>query len=280
LLQQTEGQTRSSNRAKADFSTGGNTMRHMRRVVALLISIMLIGAACQEVEDLPEAHPLLSEAADKIQTATSFKIEIDVSGYPVAIKTGDLGLSEEFPLVFEYANGTFAAPNQLEATVEVSLEQLRANIELVAIDQQQYMRSELITQNRWIAQEIIPGFTPASLLASNSGIPYALKTISDLEMVGLEDIDGVDVYHLKGEIEARNVYSLTFGLIGTQFGRLGIDVYILADEHTVEQIVLHEPLPNDAVEGQEPTTWTITVFDYNKTVEIGTPVMDDEGSSS
>ncbi len=257
-------------------------MRHMRRVVAVafMIGTVLIGAACQEVEDLPEARPLLSEAADQIQNASSFKIEIDVNGYPVEIKTGDLAISEDFPLVFNYANGTFAAPNQLEATVEVSLDQFRTSIELVAIDQQQYMRSDLITQNRWMAQEVIPGFTPASLLAPTSGIPYALKTISNLEMVGLEDIDGVDVYHLKGEIEASNVYSLTFGLIGTQFGRLGIDVYILTDGHTVEQIVLHEPLPKDAAADQEPTTWTITVFDYNKTVEIGTPVMDDEGSSS
>ncbi len=90
-------------------------------------------------------------------------------------------------------------------------------------------------------------------------------------MVGKEDKDGVDEYHLKGNIQASDVNALTFGLIGTQSGLIGVEVYISSEERQIDEIVLREPLP-EGVQDQEPTTWTIALYDYDKPVDIQAPV--------
>ena len=216
-------------------------------------------------------------------------MEITLTGYPVQIQVGDFPLPMDLPLQFDYARGTFIAPDRLSADVQVSLGDLAATVNLVAIGDQQYMRSDTLTQGRWLKEEIIPGFAPSVLLAREGGIPSALDSISNLEMVGRADLDGLDVYHLTGQLQAANVYALTFGLMGASQGALDVDVYIMADDHTVEQIVLHEPPP--AIETQqpsadataeanktaelEPTVWTISLQGYNGDYAIQVPATEE-----
>lgn len=249
-------------------------MRYLRFVVLLGLCATLALAGCgdgkDEAEALPEARPLLEEAVTKIQEADSFQLEISVSGYPVQIDVGNFELPEDFPLVFQYAEGGFVAPDQLEASVQVTLGDLGTTVQMIALGRDQYMQSDLLTQDRWIKQEIIPGFTPASLMAADGGITDALSSINNLAMVGREDLDGLDVYHISGTVEASEVYSITFGLIGTTAGELQVDVYILDDDHYVDRLVLHEPLPAD-VEDQDPTKWTIMLHSYNEPVTISVP---------
>lgn len=255
-------------------------MRHLLRLMAVLLTLIILITGCngeeKPTEELPEAGPLLKDAAAKIQNAESFRLEIDVNGYPVEIEVGDFALPVDFPLVFQYAKGIFVAPNRLQADVEISLGDLAATAEIVAIDQDQYLRSDVLTQNQWLKQQIIEGFSPAALMAEDGGISYALNAITGLEMVGIKDLDGLEVYHLRGKILASDVYSVTFGLIGTRSGQLDVDVYILPEERQVEQIILHEPLPTGAQPAEEdaelePTTWTIAVMDYNESFTVDIP---------
>lgn len=259
-------------------------MRFLTRIVLLLTGIALLLAGCgneeQRPEELPDARALLEEATNKIQTAESFQLTIDATGYPVAISTGDFALPVDLPLAFEYAEGTFIAPDRLQAVVEVSLGELATTADVVAIGDAQYLRSDVLTQNRWLEEQIVAGFSPQGLIAPEGGISDALNSITGLEMVGETDLDGLPVYHLHGTIDAQNVYSLTFGLIGTTEGMLDVDVYILPEERLVEQVVVYEPLPPN-VEGAdelEPTTWTITIRNYNGAfvIEVPTPEATDE----
>jgi hypothetical protein len=246
----------------------------------LFFSLAAAGCGDDEPTETPEPRPLLEEATNYIQSAQSFSLEIDVEGYPVEIQTGEaLEMPDDLPLLFEYATGTFVAPDQLQGNVEVGIGEYRTTIDLIILGDEQYMRSEVLTQDQWIQENIIIGFSPASLLATGTGIPYALTSIQNLEMLGQKDLDGLDVYHLRGTIQAQAVYSLTFGLIGTQSGVLDVDVYILPDNHHVEQIVLHQPLPegvDPTAEGVTPTTWTITMLNYNEPVPITVPTSESE----
>src|SRR3990172_2053708 len=244
-------------------------------IIGAMISAVLLLAGCngdKKPEQLPEARPLLEDAAGKIQNAHSFKLEISVSGYPVELETTDFELPAEFPLLFRYAQGVFVSPDRLHGDVEISLGDLGATVEVIAIDRDQYMRSDLLTQNRWLKQEIISGFSPASLLAADGGIGDALNSIIDVKMIGQKDLDGINVYHLTGTLKASDVNALTFGLIPTKEGMIAADIYILIRDLLVDQIVLHEPLPA-GVESQEPTTWTIRLMDYNKPAEVAAPEL-------
>lgn len=263
----------------------------MRRPLAYLIvlvtglSILLAGCGDSATDEpLPDARTLLEEATQQIQMAESFALEIMLTGSPVTIGVGNFPLPMDLPLVFDYARGVFVAPDRISADVQVSLGDLAVSVNLIAIGEEQYMRSDTLTQGVWLQEEIIPGFRPSSLVAEEGGISSSLESIANLEMVGRTDLDGLNVYHLTGQIEARNVYSLTFGLIGTTEGLLDVDVYILTDERIVEQVVLHEPAPAlppaSAMQGGtpeaddedlEPTVWTIALQGYNEAYTIEAP---------
>ncbi|MBN1679277.1 MAG: LppX_LprAFG lipoprotein [Anaerolineae bacterium] len=255
----------------------------MRRVMTFMLVILaavLLLAACgsdsdDNKSDLPEARSLLNEAAGKVQNADTFMLEIGVSGYPVFIDTGD-AFNLDIPLTFQYAEDVaFDTPNALHAkTVQFNIGDVGLTAELIGISDQQYLRSDLLTRGQWLNQQIIPGFTPESLMTDDGGIAHALESIVDVDMVGKKDLDGVDVYHVRGTIDAASVNSLTFGLIGTKSGLLDIDVTILTGERVVYQIVLTEPLP-EGVDDQDPTVWTIELHDYNTPLTIAAPEPDD-----
>jgi hypothetical protein len=256
-------------------------MRHTTRLLILSVGLLLLSALIAgcggdepDSETLPEASDLLEEAIDNLESASSFEMQVGVSGYPVIIEIEGLGLPEETALAFKYASGVFAAPDSMQASVEFSVGDVTAAAELIAIGREQYLQMNLLTGNRWLNQELIDGFSPSSLLSADTGIPHALQNVSNLTMEGKEDLDGIDVYHLTGKVQATDVNALTFGLINTQTGELDIEIFVLTDGHQVEQVVLREPLPAQ-VQDEEPTTWTINIMNYNEPVEISTPATEE-----
>jgi hypothetical protein len=255
-------------------------MRRMIWIAFGLVGLVLLAAGCggdgDSDEELPEARPLLETATGRLQAAASFFLEIDVDGYPVKIGTGGMDLPADVPLTFDFARGGFVAPDRIQADVQIRLGDFATTAQIIAIGPDQYLKSELLTQSQWIEQQIIAGFNPASLMAEEGGIAHALEAVTGLETVVREDLDGIKVYHLRGQIAASEVNALTFGLIATQDGQLDIDIFIHADDQAVEQIVLHEPLP-EGVEEEEPTTWTISIRDYDEAFTINPPISG-EGS--
>lgn len=261
-------------------------MRYRIRLAALaavLVTLAVILGACNGKggeEDTPTPAPsprtLLAEATEKIASATSFVIEISVSGLPVRIQVADVVLPEEIPLIFEYARGAFVAPDRLQAAIDVRVGDAVARTEVIALGGDQYMRGDLLTQGNWVQEQVIQDFTPEDLLAPDSGIPNALSKVRNLELVERTDLDGLPVNHLRGTIDARDVYSLTFGLMGTREGEMALDIYLLTDGNWVEKIVMQEPLPAGAEEGAEPTRWTINVLDYNQDITIAAPELSEQ----
>lgn len=255
-------------------------MRYLTRIIVGITCTTFLLTSCDDdkkkpTEDLPAARPLLEESADEIQNASSLDVEIDVEGYPVALAANNLeNMPVDVPLYFKYAKGVFQAPDRLEATIQFSLNAFNANADLIALDREHYFRSDLLTANRWIKAELIPGFSPVSLLARPGGIAYALLSITNLEMVGREDMDGLNVFHLRGTVLADAMSSLTFGLIRTQEGDLKIEVFIGVGDHRVALIRLLEPPPTEAVDSED-TTWLINILDYNREVSITPPPMDE-----
>jgi hypothetical protein len=256
-------------------------MRYVGRMIVWMICAALLIASCKgnnnkPITELPAAQPLLDESANQIQNASSLDVEIDVEGYPVELGTTTLdAVPTDVPLYFKYAKGVFQAPDRLEATIEFSVGVVSTTATLIAIDHDHYLRSDLLTANHWINAEIIPGFSPASLTARPGGIASALESINNLEMVGQEDMDGLEVFHLRGTVQASAFYSLTFGLIRTQTGEINIEVYITVSDHRVAVIKLYEPPPAD-VTNSEDTTWAINILDYNRDVTITPPSLNED----
>lgn len=246
-------------------------MQPARHLLIILAAATLLLAACggddNSSDNLPAPQSLLDDAATQIEEAESFEMEIDVEGAPVILEVEDYPLPEDLPLQFRYARGHFVAPDKLRASVQVNLGDVGTEVDLLAIGREQFMRSDLLTQSQWIQQEVIVGFSPQLLLDQDVGLTYALNAIQNLMMVGRRNVDGLDIFELSGTIEAADVYSLTFGLIGTRTGEIQIQLYIRANNHRIDQVILHEPVPANAPEA-DPTIWNIRLMNYNETVEF------------
>lgn len=262
-------------------------MRLSKRLLTLLSATALFAsilAGCggqdddangnAQTETLPAPQPLLERSVEQITEAESIELEMDVTGYPVKIDVVDLELPEELPLYFKYARGTYQAPDRIHANIQFSLGNFSTTADLIALNQDHYFRGDLLTANRWINAELIPGFSPAALLSPEIGIPFALASITGLQIIERTRLRGIDVFHLTGSIQASAVHTLTLGMIRSKDGELSIEVYISANDNRVAQIKLLDPAPpNDS---EEPTTWYVNILDYNQEVSIDAPTMDDD----
>lgn len=264
-------------------SSGAQTARSRRVLGILALIIILILAACGSNDDnsdesaaptqpaTPEARALLTEATTQLQAAQSFGLIMDVDGYPVYIQADGLGLTDDMQLQFNYAEGSFQAPDRMQANIEIALGAVGTTIELIAIDRDHYLSGDVLTGGQWLQAELIPGFSPAALVAEDTGIANALNTISNLAYVDDTTLDGIDVDHVRGDVAASAVNSLTFGLIRSADGVLGIDVYIRQDNRQIERVVLTEPAPDAS---ETATIWTITFLDFNNdSIAIDAPTL-------
>lgn len=244
------------------------------RELLVLLAVMALSACGRGDDKIPEPTPdpqmLLADSVSQLQNASSFRYKIDVSGYPVDVPIEGLELPEDTGVSFKYADGVFQVPNRLTAHIQFRLGVLSTTADLIMVDQDQYFRGELLTAKRWLKADLIPGFSPATLVAQPGGIPDILSAIRDLVMVGRKDLDGLSVYQLRGRVDAGRVFSLTLGLSRSTSGLLDIEVYIGARDRRVVRVSLVEPPPPWAAEA-EPTTWLINLSDYNAPVQIEAP---------
>ncbi len=251
-----------------------------RELLTLLVLVVLAISACgsedSASEPAPDPQRLLAEGVSQLQNASSFRYEIDVSGYPVDVPIEGLDLPEDAGVSFKYASGEFKVPDRLSARIQFRLGVLSTTADLIIVDDEQYFRGELLTGNRWLKAELIPGFSPAVLMAQPGGIAHTLSTLTDLVLVGRRDLDGQSAYQLRGRVDAGRIFSLTLGLSRATSGLLDIEVYVGVRDRRVARVTLIEPPPEWAADA-EPTTWLINISDYDVPLNIEAPAVGEGG---
>jgi hypothetical protein len=222
-------------------------------IVALFITAC--GGDGTRTEPTPEPLTLLRQAAADIRTMNTLRFKLQLTGAPVYVDDANV-------ISFVSADGAYQAPDRVSATVRAAVYSVPGQIELVALGDQQFMKHPLLTADRWIERLFSPGFNASKLINSETeGIEAALNAVTDVQMIGREDLFGTQVYHVRGNAPAAAMAAVTVGLIkGTD---VIADVYINADTKRVEQIVLLQP--GTATERYEDSKWTLELYDYNAT---------------
>jgi len=240
----------------------------------LLVVLSLMLTACTGSQSaatptpLPDAQTLLNKAASEVQNAKTIKIKLQLTGAPSFVDPpatpGGLGNN----ISFISANGLYVAPDKFSATVSAALFGVPGSVDVIAIADDQWMKNQILTAGHWVARVFSPGFNAAKLISSSEGIQAALKAFKNIKMVGVENIDGQDMYHISGTADGAEIASLTVGLIrGTV---VNVDVYIRVDTGRADRVIMVQP---DTVTSKEPkpTTWTLELFDYNADAQIIAP---------
>jgi hypothetical protein len=146
---------------------------------------------------------------------------------------------------------------------------LASDIDVTAIGNEQYYRHTVLTGGQWINAEFSPGFNAENLIRSESGLARAMSAINDLTLVGAEDVNGIQMWHLTGSAVGSEVAALTIGLIPAEDDVL-VDLYIRVDDNHAERMVIVQP-DTITAEQPEPATWLVEVFDYNGDYAVTAP---------
>lgn len=244
----------------------------MQRVVFILLSLLL--AACSTTpaeEPLPDPVKLLTDAAANIRAAQTFRMTVERTGTEYFINT-DFGGAE-----FRRAEVQYAAPETIQARVRVIAARLPLDLDFFFRATNQWLRG-IWTNNIWVPIDFAPGFTPAALMAEDTGFQAAINSLTALQMVGREQlVDGTPVYHVKAEAPGEAIQAFMAGLIEVT-GPVLADVYIHRETGLPVRFVIVQPESVSETE-PEPTTWTIEVYDFDQPVQLDEPPPAPESTS-
>lgn len=232
-----------------------------RNSLPLLFLPILIVACGSPAPDIVDPEEIVLRSVDRMKSLSGFHFVVERSGALVF-------LDEEHTLAFRRAEGDFVAPDRAQATIRVIGPGLVVEVQVVNIGEVQW-ETNFLTGD-W--QELPPewGFNPAALFDAEVGIqPILEEDLSELEWVGMEELEevpGVSLHALTGEIEGEKLNQLSFGMIGPEM--MTVKLWIAPDTFELYRIQMNEAPTG----GDEPTVWKIDFWDHDRIVEIVPPV--------
>ena len=225
-------------------------------VFALLLPGLLLTACGTDIPQIPPAE-VITRAGEAMLQAPSFHFKIDISGRPVV-------LNQVTQLSLRSAEGDFARPDKMGVHLKVLLAVAAAELDMIALGDEQYLTNVLTKQ--W---EVLPpefGFNPAIMFDPQVGLEQLLKSgLDNPHWIGVENIDGQNVFHLQGSISGERLQGMSGGLIGA--GPVDVDLCLEPETYLPRKAVIVDR----GSDLEKPTTWTMAFSSYGKEVSITTP---------
>jgi hypothetical protein len=240
-----------------------------RLTTVLFIILTLTVAACSgggDDEDNappPDPRAMLQRAADLMQEAETFSLEVIQAGAPFIFEI-DLG-EGVIGVRFNRAIGQFVQPGEVLADVSVRAG-LPIDMMIYANGPDQWYNAPLIG---WINEDFAEDFDPTRMVRDDGGFESAVGALQALNYEGRDTINGVGTYHFSGEADGLGLSDLLVGLIVIE-GIVPVDVHI--DRETGYPVRLIIEQPGTATEDHpENTRWQVDVFGINADDEIVRP---------
>ena len=240
-------------------------MRDRKAILLALLALVTFLFACQSeptpvVTSTPTITPLeiVSRSADAMLSVESLHFSIERDGALAYIDSGNL-------LAFKRAQGDFQAPDRMRAVIRVITAFTPVDMGMVALGDEQYTTDPITGEwgrlpPEWGQLDLVVIFDP------ETGIQQLLKDgVIDLELVGMEEIDGRPQYRISGRASGERMYDMTLGFIGQ--GDVELDIWIDAEDYYVRRLEIVDPVTDP----EDPTTWTLEFSNFGQAVEIEAP---------
>ena len=217
---------------------------------------LLLPACTPDIPQLPPAEAI-TRAGETMLQNPSFHFKIDISGKPVI-------LNQLTQLSLRSAEGDFARPDKMGVHLKVLAAGLAAELDMIALGDEQYLTNVLT--KKW---EVLPpefGFNPAFMFDPQFGLEQLLKAgLENPHWIGVETLDGKNIYHLQGSISGEKLQGMSGGLIST--GPVDVDLWVEPNTYLPRKAVIVDK----GSDAEKPTTWTLTFSSYGKDVNITAP---------
>ncbi len=226
----------------------------------IVLAVLLLPPACGPPPP-PELPPneIVQRAARAMLGQNTLHFQIEIDGTPATINPA-LGLS------LRAAEGDFARPDRMGAHLKIVSPIAAIEADMIALGDEQYITNFLTRQWEPLPAEF--GFNPAVMFHPEFGLERTLEAgLDGAALAGVESLDGVQVYRVRGSLDGARLQFMSGGLIG--MGRVEVEVWIDAQTFAVRRILLMDA----STDPQEPSTWTLTFSRLGEPVTIEAPIQ-------
>jgi len=119
--------------------------------------------------------------------------------------------------------------------------------------------------------EVLPpqfGFNPAIMFDPKVGLEQVLKGgVDNAQLVGVESIDGINAYRIKGSLDGARVQGMSGGLLSK--GRMDVELWAEGSTFLPRKAILIDT----GSDPKNPSTWTLSFSSFGKTVDITAPQL-------
>jgi len=168
------------------------------------------------------------------------------------------------PMALKQAEGDLVRPDRVRAIVTVSSFGTVTKVGFIDLEGEQYITNPFTQQWERLPSGLGWYLDPALLFDSEHGID-ALLTGASWVYGTNEGSEAQAYYRLYGQLPGEQLWSLTFGQIGS--GDVTVDVWVSREDYYVHRIELVE-LDSDP---EEPTRWLIQLSAFDEPVDIEAP---------
>jgi hypothetical protein len=240
-------------------------------IAVLLVSLLLIGAACGNDESAdetassaatgtpapPDPAVLAKDAADAIEAAQSlhFLVQHENGGTPIVLN-----------LLMTRAEGDIVKPDRLQADVEAKATQLgNANVKVKVVNVGDVAKvTNPFNARDWVT---LPGENRlADVFDPGAGVTAALREAKDLKITGEETLNGVKVWRVEGLVDAAGLSAVASTIAEPGYTAKGI-AWIGQAKPLVYRVRLEGPLGS-----KDPPNIVriidLSKFDENVSIEL------------
>jgi hypothetical protein len=217
-------------------------------------------AACKPAIPMDIApEEIIHSASQRLQQTSGFAFLFDSEGAPAYLDAGH-------NYAFGQMQGEFTAPDRLQAKMRIIAPGIISEVKIICLGEQQW-ETNFVT-GKW---ELLPtdlSFNPIQFFNPQTGIPSITADLSDLQLVGLEELDtlpGVKLYALTATLDGQHVSDLSYGMISN--GTLAAKLWIAPGTYELYRIQMVENSGNPDLE----KTWLIDFWDYDTAPQIQAP---------
>lgn len=235
----------------------------MFRLLATLTVASLILSACGGgdssilSEDIP-VETVLNNASQRM-------VDIETMRFDMRIK-GETYIDPDRTIRLLHAIGDMARPNMV--SVEFQVEVLGAqtlSMRMISVGGDSWT-TDIVTGN-WGDAPPEFGYDPSMLYDNQEGLGPVIGKILMPELVGVEEVNGRQAYHVSGTSSGETIAPMTNN---TMHGdEIGIDVWIDGEMWDILRVVVEEP---EGSEAPNPATWTMNLTEHNKQMSIEPPI--------
>lgn len=233
----------------------------MKRMAGMLVAVMLLLllGACQSGTSGPTPTPTptpaerLTFAANEMSTVSSLKFAITRNGDP---KVLDMGF---FSVGLVSAEGAYQAPDQVHAVIKMQMGGAVQEGQVLWLPEGTYAMLPPMSET-FSEFPVEEEFNAPDIFSAETGLPSILKTLEDPVLVGTEEVETYQTYHIRATAQGEELTGLT--AIPLAEGEATVDVWIDQATNYVVRVQVTESDGNG---------WLIDFYDFNEPVDIPQP---------